>query len=158
MFVSPSIDSHPEHVSKNKEYIEWIKLNMGMYTGFRSLFEGKDFVDESLIPLLFGQFKSGLRQQAIRKLIYRDLFKGDYDDLMRILKNYKNPKPSESFKDSACVIENSVCTNVSINVYGMKSSPASPENIPAPDEFTTSTPQPAKNSASAIRRTTSAQN
>ena len=106
-YVSPMVD---KGWFCNHELEQWVRKHIITHTDYKNLTENKVFQEDALIPLMFGQLSSGLRQQCLRQLLVNLLFTKSSDATIQMLKNLDRPNILSSSKMTSTVKKNVACS------------------------------------------------
>ena len=92
-YMSPLVDSNCEddpQVGFGNEELSNILVNLiKNHTDYRHLIDNKIFQPSALVQLMFGNLTSGLRQQAVRKILAQALFQKPLEQLAATLDSLK---------------------------------------------------------------------
>ena len=71
-FVSPLVD---KGWFCQAEIEQWVRTHVATHTDYKALISEENlFQEDAFIPLMFGHFSAGLRQQCLRQLLVHTLF------------------------------------------------------------------------------------
>ncbi len=79
-FIAPLVDNYAE-MTENDLLEDALSDLIAIHTDYKHLIDDKVFPKHSLVSLLFGRLASGLRQTAIRSVLYAALFDKSINDL-----------------------------------------------------------------------------
>ena len=79
---------------------QWTRNHIITHTYYKNLVDNKVFQDDALIPLMFGHFSSGLRQQCLRQLLMNVLFTDKLENVVNMLRTIDRTNTSPPSKKS----------------------------------------------------------